>query len=347
MRRITIALGLVLLAACTDRTPPEPEQQSIRPAKLMTVGSVSNEVVYEFTARIEAYQSIDLSFEVGGPLDQLIVREGETIEKGALIAALDPTDFQLAVREAEVQLKLAAQDLNRKRKVLKENGIAKSIVEDAESQYQLQSVRLRRAKERLEDTRIHAPFEAYVSQRYQDTHVNVGPGTPIVRLHDLNQLLVVISTPESLFATVTPDQVTRLWAEFSFAPGQEFEMLYHENRGEADALAQTYEVSFTMSKPEGLNVLPGMSAAAKIRVRGSEEGSIMIPASSLVSGSDNSLFVWVFDPESQLVSRRPIKTGAPTQTGVPITGGLKNGEQIVIAGASQLQEGMQVRPFNE
>lgn len=345
--RSVIVIGLLLIAACSDRTPPPPEDQHIRPAKLMTVTSETEYTLYEFTGRIEAFQSIDVSFEVGGPMEQLDVREGETIAAGALIAAIEPTEFQLAVQEAEVQLKLAAQDLSRKQKVLAENGIAKSVVDDAQSHYELQSVRLRQAKERLDDTKIHAPFEAYVSRRYLDNHVNVAPGQPIVRLHDLNQLLVVISSPENLLATVTPDQVVRNWAEFSFAPGRMFDIVYHENRGEADALAQTYEVSFTMANPEELNILPGMTAAVKVQLRGAEEGTILIPASALVPGSDNSLSVWVYDPETQLVNRRPIVTAAPTQTGVPVTGGLSRGERIVVAGASQLQEGMKVRPFNE
>jgi multidrug efflux pump subunit AcrA (membrane-fusion protein) len=45
------------------------------------------------------------------------------------------------------------------------------------------------------------------------------------------------------------------------------------------------------------------------------------------------------------VRRRVIETGAPTQSGVPVIAGLQPGEQVVVAGGSQLQEGMQVRPL--
>jgi multidrug efflux pump subunit AcrA (membrane-fusion protein) len=57
------------------------------------------------------------------------------------------------------------------------------------------------------------------------------------------------------------------------------------------------------------------------------------------------LAVWVFDPKTQTVSRREIKLGTPTQAGVPVTSGIKVSEQIVVAGGSQLQEGMKVRPI--
>ena len=129
----------------------------------MTVTRQVEGVQYNFTARLEALQSIDLSFEVGGPLHEMPVREGESVAAGSMIASLDPTEFQLAVQEAEVQLKLAAQDLTRKRKVLAENGIAKSAVEDSQSNYDLQRIRLDKAEERLNDTRIYAPFDAYAA----------------------------------------------------------------------------------------------------------------------------------------------------------------------------------------
>ena len=345
MKHISGLALVFMLIGCIDRTPPEPTLQHIRPAKLMTVTSQSDGVQYNFTARLEALQSIDLSFEVGGPLHEILVREGENVEAGSIIAALDPTEFQLAVQEAKIQLKLAAQDLTRKRKVLAENGIAKSAVEDAQSNYELQRVRLDKANERLNDTRIYAPFESYVSRRYFDTFVNVAPGTPIVKLHDLTRLQVIMNIPENLIATSDADEILRSWVEFSFAPGKQFDVSYYENRGEAESLAQTYEVSFVMDNPEGLNLLPGMTASAKIRMQRTSDATILLPSSSLTPTPDNKIAVWVFDPESQIVNRRVIDSGAPTQEGVPVTNGLQVGEQIVVAGGSQLQEGMQVRPL--
>ena len=345
MIRLTLIIATFLLFGCQPEDNQNLTQEVIRPAKIMAVESSSEEILHEFPARIEALQSVDLSFEVGGPLAELPIREGEAIQQGALIAALDPTDFQLAVREAEVQLKLAAQDLNRKRKVLEENGIAKSQVEDARSNYELQRVRLSKAKERLADSKIYAPFDAFISRRFFDRHVNIQPGQPVTRILDTTQLQVVFNAPEQLVARTTPESLIRAWAEFGFAPGQEFELSLYENRAEADSLAQTYEVSLLMNNPGSFNVLPGMTATAKLRIRGSEQGLILIPASAIVPAPDNSISVWIFNPDTQQVMNRRIETGPPQQDGVPVIQGLKNGEQIVVTGASHLQPGMRVQPF--
>ena len=83
--------------------------------------------------RVDAAQTVDLSFEVAGPLARLDVKEGQSVKSGELVAALDPKDFQLALREAEVQLKLARQDLLRKQKLIKDRGISQSLVDDAQA----------------------------------------------------------------------------------------------------------------------------------------------------------------------------------------------------------------------
>ena len=78
---------LLLTAACTDQSETAIAPQQIRPAKIHVVSGGSSDVVHEFTARIEALQTVDLSFEVGGPLAELSVKEGETVAKGTLVAA--------------------------------------------------------------------------------------------------------------------------------------------------------------------------------------------------------------------------------------------------------------------
>jgi len=336
---------LIILAGCSERAPPAPVAQNIRPAKIMTVEATQTREEFEFTARIEAAQSIDLSFEVGGPLATIAALEGATIAVDSLIAALDPRKFELDVSEARVQLRLASQDLERKQKLYQQNGISKSQVDDAQSNFELQQIRTSQARESLSDTRMISPFDGYVSRRYLDVGVNVHPGEPVVRLHDLTSLLVVISVPQDLVATATAKQVISSRVTFPFIEGQSFPMTYHENRGEADALTQTYEVTFIMQTPASWNILPGMAANAFVEISRSATEYLLVPASALIPTSDNGLAVWVLDPESSQVTLRAISTGAPLEAGVPVTAGLSSGEQIVIAGASQLQAGMQVRPL--
>jgi RND family efflux transporter MFP subunit len=345
-----VGIALVLLAAGCDHEPPPPgEDQTIRPARIFRVSAEGDTTKHEFVGRVEAAQTVDMSFEVGGQLTHLRVREGQAVPVRTLLAALDPTDFQLAVREAEVQLKLARQDLARKQKLLAERGISQSLVDDAQALFDLRQVSLAQAREDLADTRLYAPFDAYVARRFTDSYVNVQAGAPILRLHDLNELYVIANVPESLAATVTQDRVVGIQARFPFLPDRPFDLTYRENLGEADAVAQTFEVTFAMPRPEGLNILPGMTATVAVELSQQDptRQDVRIPTSALVADADRSFFVWVFDPETQRVEKRPVQVGAVDERGIAVEAGLRTGELIVASGATHIQSGMRVRVLGE
>ena len=154
-------LCVICLSGC-ERPEPPVASQAVRPAKLFKVTAQQTTVSHEFVGRLDAAQTLDVSFEVAGELMQLPVREGQAVAKGALVAALDPTNFQLAVREAEVQLRLATQDLQRKETLIRDRGISESVVDEARAQFELSQVRLSQAQKSLADSRIDAPFDAFV-----------------------------------------------------------------------------------------------------------------------------------------------------------------------------------------
>jgi multidrug efflux pump subunit AcrA (membrane-fusion protein) len=249
MKRL-LFLCLVLMASCEQPEPPASDQ-AMRPAKLFRVTPERVTQVTDFVGRVEAAETVDLSFEVPGEVVEFPVREGQTVPAGDLIAALSPRYFVLAVEEARVQLKLATQDLERKEALLRERSIPQAAVDEARAQYEMSRVRLAQAEERRADARITAPFEGVVARRYVDNRSRVRAGDPIVRLLYLNELEVVANLSDAMMATITADRVVAVTASFDFLPGQTFPLTYQENSGEANPIAQTYEFALTMARPAG------------------------------------------------------------------------------------------------
>ncbi len=335
---------VVCLSACQREEAPVVVDQSVRPAKIHQV-RVSSEIEHHrFVGQVEAAATIDMTFRVPGPLIELPVLEGQTIDQGGLIAAIDATDYRLALREAQVQLELAKQDLDRKSRLLRDKGISRSIVDAARAEAELRQVALEQARENLDRTRILAPFEAFVARRYTDNHVNVRVGEPIVQLMDLNELFIIAHIPERLLATATPERVVDLQASFPFIPNRQFALTFRENRGQSNAVAATFEVTFTMQRPPEYNILPGMSAAVSVSLSlPPARDSIQVPASALVTDVENNFFVWRFDPETQLVSKAPVMVNTGADGSISVVRGLSDGDLIVASGAANLSAGMKVR----
>ena len=51
-----------------------------------------------------AYQEINLSFRIGGPLIQFPVKVGDAVQKGQVLARIDPRDYDVGLRQAQGQL---------------------------------------------------------------------------------------------------------------------------------------------------------------------------------------------------------------------------------------------------
>ena len=221
-----------------------------------------------------------------------------------------------------------------------------------EPNYELSRVRVEQARQRLAKTQLIAPFDALVSNRYVDNRTRISIGDPIVRLTDVNSLKVVVAFPEHLMATlpslasaVPSSQAT---AEFTVLAGTEFPLTFSENTGEANAVAQTYSVSFSMRSPADLNLLPGMTARVKIQsLSPATDRDFTIPTSALQSAADGDFFVWRYDENTHEVHKQSVEVSELSSGGIKITSGLAAGELLVAAGASQLQEGMRVRPLGQ
>ena len=357
------ALAVFLLSGCEDgvavgnidgndatanpqQTKPE---APARRAKVLRVARSSEASQQRLVAKVLAAQTIDLAFEVSGALIDLPVREGQQVKRGGLLARLQQNDFRLAVQEAEVQLRLKRNDFERKQALLQRRGISRSVVDDARAEADLAQVRLNQTREALAKSTLRAPFDAYVAQRMMDNHTNVQAAMPIVRLLDLQKLHLQTSVPEALLANLTATDFSKATATFSFIPGKSFPVTYLEHRGEADNVAQTYDVTFALDPPEGYNLLPGMTANVLLEFDQPDAMPLQIdvPASAIVTDAERNLAVWVLDQQSNKVWRQTV-TAEPAPGGLlRVTEGLSGGELIVTTGTNLLQPGMSIVALDE
>jgi len=352
------ALAAVLIAAsglqaCDDGrsgSAAQAEARRLAEARPVRIHTVTDNTAFRerrFTGRVRAVQTVDLSFQVGGEIVRLPVRESERVNQGALIAALDKEDFKRRLREAKVRRDLAKTKLDRAASLRDKQFTSEATYDDAKAEYDLAVVAVETAKQNLEYAEIHAPYDAIITKRLVDNYTVISAGTKVVRIQDMSEVQVDINVPETLFAKVTRQQVESMEAVFPSAPERRFALEYREHETEADPVAQTYRVTLAMPVPEDINILPGMTASVFVKIKpgdGPAKG-VPVPASAIGADAEKRPFVWVLDPKTNEVLKRQVELGALRGDSAVITEGLEPGEQIVSAGVSFLQEGQIVRPL--
>src|SRR5690554_6514820 len=342
---------LSLLGLTTSQAKDNPSlstsAQAVSSVRVETLGELAPAISRRFVGRVDAVSNVNLSFQVAGRLVNLPIQQGRLLPKGSLLAELDAADYKLALEQAEVRLKQAQRDVDRKHSLLKSNSVPKAVVDEAEDQLRLAQIAVEAAERNLSYTRLEAPSDVLITRRLADRYVNLAAGTPVVRVQDVTELRAHISVPEDLVRLVSnPDLIQAKLLlpnnEKAFIP-----LEYREHATEPDPVVQTYQVTFGFERPEELNLLPGMTVTVVVTADPllHSNDQLDVALSALNTANDGSYYLWIFDPQLGQVNKRPAKVGGINGDRVELLSGAKAGEQVITSGGSYLREGMKVKPF--
>lgn len=320
-----------------------------RPAKIFTVTDEVGLLERRFAGRVAAVQTVDLSFQVSGKLLELPVRESQRVQKGDLIAKLDPTDYERALREARINEEQAKRELARLETLVQRNVISQASYDEQKDEHDLAIEALAEARRNLEYTTLTAPFEGLVSVRLAENFTTVSVGAPIVTVQDISEVQVDINVAEALFGRVREEQVVSMEATFPAYGDKVFPLEYREHSSQVDEVTQTYRITLGMSREGQEQLFPGMTAS--VRVKFLPEGfalgdQFLVPTSSIAINGEGDAFVWKYDETDSQVSRNPVEVGTILGDYIPVMSGLDAGDKIVSAGVAYLSDGQTVRRLN-
>ena len=103
-----------------------------------------------------------------------------------------------------------------------------------------------------------------------------------------------------------------------------------------------------MKVPEGINLLPGMSATVTLTYRRASilGNRILVPISAILQEPAGEQVAWIVEAD-QTVTRRVVKIGEASGGQIEIVDGLQPGDRIAVAGVRFLREGMKVRDLGD
>jgi RND family efflux transporter MFP subunit len=342
-RSIAVLVVVACAFACSSDEPPA---EVVRPVISITVADVAAFSESTLPGRAKAAQEATLAFEVSGQLVERPVDVGDRVEKGQLLAQLDPRDYEARLASARGAYQTAKAQYDRAESLLREGVLAPSVRDDRRAALDVTGGNLRQAEKALADTKIVAPFAGTISAAYVENFQNVIAKQRIVRLVDTSQIEMVLSVPESLI-TLVP-LAYGIQVEFDNYPGQKIPATISEVGNEASAATRTYPVTVVMDPVEGMDIKPGMAGRASARADlppDAQEAGIEIPLSALFAPPDDAekqSSVWIVDEASGVVSKRGITVQKLTPFGARVRG-LEPGERVVTVGVHHLREGQKVR----
>lgn len=276
---IISGLALAGLSGCGEGKQAAPEALT-RPVKVFVVEGGSVDAVRTFPGVIDASQRAELAFRVSGHLQELLVREGDLVEEGEVLARLDPSDYKLVLEDRQATYDNSSKNFNRAKELVTDGNISRLDFDRMEAEFRSASAALSQALKDMEYTVLAAPFSGRIAQRAVENFEEVLAKQTVLWLQNTKQLDVVINLPESVVRSIrrsiNPETVTASLkenelivarAQFEGRGGQSFALQPKEIATKADEQTQTFKATFTMDAPTDFTVLPGMTTTVQLDMR--------------------------------------------------------------------------------
>ena len=349
MRRYYPILAVVtlILTACS----PDKQQERNLPVHnvmLVTPESAGDRQVRTYSATVQEARSISVGFKTAGQIKQLLVKEGDYVTQGQLLAVLDTVDYALGVRQLRVQHAQQKAEYERRRQLHAARNMSDNDFERFQAGYEQLSSQLALQENKLDYCRLKAPASGYITAANFEVSEMVDAGTPVFELMDNSRLEVVVDLPaaeylrRANFLTFTCHSPLCVGVAFplklvSLTPRADNNQLYQ--------LKLVLDESRASAKSE---LTPGMNVSVDIAVGADEAaastGSAVVPTSAVFERNGTTC-VWVFNPADSTVRATSVSlTGVPDAQGrVTVSAGLTHEMQVVRAGVSHLVEGEKVK----
>jgi len=358
--KILFCPAVVLLFVSFFSCSPEEKAghvENARPVKMMYIKKPSSERTRAFPGVARESREVQLAFRVGGPLVNLPVDVGQFIKKGDLIAQIDPRDFVVQVKSLDAKLSASRARLteaqlqyNRYKNLHRKKAVPKAEYDHAKAAYDMVSAQvdanlqaLEAARNALDDTGLHAPFDGYVQHKFVENYDNVPAKQPIVTFLDCSVVEVTAGIPEEMVAGAIVMQ--RYACSFDAYQGKRFPARLHELGKKSQPSNQTYPLTVTLAPPESMSVRPGMAATIFVTYSTlSAPPPIIVPDESVVNDKEGKSYVWIYDKKAGSVKKQYVSLGRLVSGGIEITDGLKHGVSVITAGAPLLVPGQKVYP---
>lgn len=285
----------------------------------------------------EAILSVAVTPQATGNLTEVLVKSGDRIEAGQVIARLDSGDQKVAAAQARLARDNALEKVERNRKL--GNAVAIVAIRDAEFALEAAELTLRQAELDLKRRDITAPSKGIVGIITVNPGDYVTTSTPIAVVDDRSQILVDFWVPERFSNKISVGQ--EISAAAIALPTSELSGVIDAIDNRVDQASRTLRVRARIDNPDD-TLRAGMSFSVSARFAGDDYPTVDPLA---VQWSAEGSFVWrVEDDKAQKV---PVKIIQRNSDKVLVDAQLAKGEAVVTEGVQRLRDGGAVRIAGE
>jgi membrane fusion protein, multidrug efflux system len=332
---VVSALG----AGCTQSessVKPENNQNKAVLVSVLRVEPATMKDILVLPGETEAWQDVRVAADMAGRVGWIGPKEGQTVREGDLIAKIDVASLKAALDRAEAALKLAEDLYQRRYKLFEKNIINQEELDKSATERTLARANFRQMQTEYERGFLKAPLTGMVNHLFVDEGEFVDKGKPFADVVNVDKIKINVNVPELDVRYLKVAQKTMVRVDAY--PDRELTGVIDFVAYKADPATKTFHVKVIV---DNLNhdVRPGMIARVAF-LRRVIPDALAAPIFSIVDkGGERILFV----EKDGVAHARTVSIGVIEGDKIQITQGLQPGDNLIVIGQREVEEGMRVQ----
>ncbi|WP_164851444.1 efflux RND transporter periplasmic adaptor subunit [Larkinella soli] len=331
--------GATALLMSNKQKQAQQIQEAQRPlpttVSVSTVGRKSFTEAASYIGRTEYWREVHMNATTQGTIRSLNADLNGSVRENQPIVTVDTELTEIAVGQAEAQLKKAQADLNRYEALHRENNLPTADLESARLQVRTVETQLLTLRKQLRDAVIKAPIGGIVTEKPVERGMFIAPGSPLLTITDVSAVKVVVAVPEAELSRFRPGRSVAV--DFDMYPGKTLTGTVYQIRLKGGETGR-FPVEIRVANSAGHPLRVGMTASVSLPEAGTASG-LAVPRSALVTTSKQPA---VYVLKGDRISLRTIEPGASFGTTLLVQNGLQEGETVVVSGTEGLKDGQSV-----
>ena len=356
IRHIVLFAGALVLAGCSadfkaeagkggaDKKSETARKEKAVLVELAEVKRGMIESILERSAPLEAEAQVEVSARTSNPAIELLVEEGDKVEKNQVLLRLESDKQKNDFDQAKSQFDKEQIDFDRQESLYGDNLISEQEYRNAKFSLTQRRLAFEEAKRQFEYTEVRAPIKGTITLRDVKVGDQVGSGRKIFEIIDFDSTVAIIHVPEQYLPKLRPAMEARL---ISNTLGDKvFDGYVKRISPIVEARAGTIKVT------EGVHELgalrPGMWVDVEL-VLETKQDALLISKKSIVYDNDQT-FAYKLHTGTNGVKRVKRHLVLPVNADkvhIEPTEGFEVGEKVVVAGQSGLKENSRIRELGD
>ncbi|MBT7816961.1 MAG: efflux RND transporter periplasmic adaptor subunit [Polaribacter sp.] len=327
------------------------KKDTVKKLPLITTFTTKTEVFnhyLEIQGNVKTKQNILVYPEIPGILRKILVKEGQRVSKGQLLAVIDDGGLSNQVAQLEATTQLAKTTFERQKRLWEEKIGSEIQFLQTKTNYEAQRNSLQQLKSQQSKASIRAPFSGVIDDVLKEpgTVIAPGQGSEVFRIVNLKNMYVEAEVPEKYIASITKNKEVKVafpvLGETLISQIKQVGSFINPNN-------RSFKIEVTVANKSG-NVKPNLTAKLQINDY-TKMKAILIPQSIISENAKGEQFIYILKdkkPNNEAVAARLIiETGKTQGDMIEVTKNLSENAEVIMEGARSVNNGQVVKVINK